>query len=151
MLCRRWVSPLNRQCLILTFKVSPFPLRHFCFPLSAEFWRFSVLILLEWESNPQPVAYTDTRCAPTLRLLLNFTLRNLFIYYLIFYLTCRGSLPWQGLKAITKKQKYERISEKKMSTPVEVLCKVSIVLRLICFSFIVEKKKIPSTINKLIW
>nr|AAO65965.1 casein kinase I2 [Helicoverpa zea] len=33
------------------------------------------------------------------------------------------SLPWQGLKAITKKQKYERISEKKMSTPVEVLCK----------------------------
>ena len=37
----------------------------------------------------------------------------------------RGSLPWQGLKAATKKQKYERISEKKMSTPVEVLCKGS--------------------------
>ena len=34
-----------------------------------------------------------------------------------------GSLPWQGLKAATKKQKYERISEKKMSTPIEVLCK----------------------------
>ena len=34
-----------------------------------------------------------------------------------------GSLPWQGLKAATKKQKYERISEKKMSTPVEVLCR----------------------------
>ena len=31
----------------------------------------------------------------------------------------RGSLPWQGLKAATKKQKYEKISEKKMSTPVE--------------------------------
>ena len=31
--------------------------------------------------------------------------------------------PWQGLKAATKKQKYEKISEKKMSTPVEVLCK----------------------------
>jgi len=29
-------------------------------------------------------------------------------------------------KAATKKQKYEKISEKKMSTPVEVLCKVSI-------------------------
>ena len=28
-------------------------------------------------------------------------------------------------KAATKKQKYEKISEKKMSTPVEVLCKVS--------------------------
>jgi casein kinase 1 alpha len=37
----------------------------------------------------------------------------------------RGSLPWQGLKAATKKQKYEKISEKKMSTPVEVLCKVT--------------------------
>ena len=35
----------------------------------------------------------------------------------------RGSLPWQGLKAATKKQKYDKISEKKMSTAVEVLCK----------------------------
>ena len=34
-----------------------------------------------------------------------------------------GSLPWQGLKAATKKQKYERISEKKLTTPVEVLCR----------------------------
>ena len=34
----------------------------------------------------------------------------------------RGSLPWQGLKAVTKRQKYDKISEKKMSTPVEVLC-----------------------------
>ena len=29
----------------------------------------------------------------------------------------------QGLKALTKKQKYEKISEKKMATPIEVLCK----------------------------
>lgn len=42
--------------------------------------------------------------------------------YVLMYFN-RGSLPWQGLKAGTKKQKYERISEKKMSTPVEVLCK----------------------------
>ena len=35
----------------------------------------------------------------------------------------KGSLPWQGLRAATKKQKYERISEKKMSTPVEMLCR----------------------------
>lgn len=42
--------------------------------------------------------------------------------YVLMYF-CRGSLPWQGLKATTKTQKYERISEKKMSTPVEVLCK----------------------------
>ena len=41
----------------------------------------------------------------------------------VFMYFARGSLPWQGLKAATKKQKYERISEKKMSTPVEVLCK----------------------------
>ncbi|XP_019151311.1 PREDICTED: casein kinase 1-like protein 2 isoform X2 [Ipomoea nil] len=33
------------------------------------------------------------------------------------------SLPWQGLKAGTKKQKYERISEKKVSTSIEVLCR----------------------------
>lgn len=42
-------------------------------------------------------------------------------YVLMYFL--RGSLPWQGLKAGTKKQKYDRISEKKMSTPIEVLCK----------------------------
>lgn len=42
--------------------------------------------------------------------------------YVLMYFT-RRSLPWQGLKAATKKQKYEKISEKKMSTPVEVLCK----------------------------
>jgi hypothetical protein len=35
----------------------------------------------------------------------------------------RGSLPWQGLKAKDKKEKYKKIAEKKMSTPVEVLCK----------------------------
>jgi casein kinase 1 delta len=42
--------------------------------------------------------------------------------YMLMYFNL-GSLPWQGLKAATKKQKYERISEKKMSTPVEVLCR----------------------------
>ena len=42
-------------------------------------------------------------------------------YVLMYFL--RGSLPWQGLKAATKKIKYEKISEKKMSTPIEVLCK----------------------------
>jgi len=42
-------------------------------------------------------------------------------YVLMYFL--RGSLPWQGLKAATKKQKYEKISEKKMATPVEILCK----------------------------
>ncbi|XP_018645020.1 unnamed protein product [Schistosoma mansoni] len=35
----------------------------------------------------------------------------------------RGHLPWQGLKANTKKQKYERIYEKKLATSPEALCK----------------------------
>lgn len=42
-------------------------------------------------------------------------------YVLLYFL--RGSLPWQGLKAATKKQKYDKISEKKLSTPIEALCK----------------------------
>lgn len=42
-------------------------------------------------------------------------------HVLIYFIN--GSLPWQGIKAKTKRQKYSRISEKKMSTPVEVLCK----------------------------
>jgi casein kinase I family protein HRR25 len=35
----------------------------------------------------------------------------------------RGALPWQGLKAATKKQKYDRIMEKKMTTPTDLLCR----------------------------
>ena len=44
------------------------------------------------------------------------------IAYIMMYFL-RGSLPWQGLRAATKKQKYDRISEKKMSTSVDELCK----------------------------
>lgn len=42
--------------------------------------------------------------------------------YVMLYF-CRGSLPWQGLKAATKKQKYDRIMEKKMGTYPEDLCR----------------------------
>ena len=35
----------------------------------------------------------------------------------------RGSLPWQGLKATTKKQKYQRILERKQSTHPDQLCR----------------------------
>jgi hypothetical protein len=39
---------------------------------------------------------------------------------LLVMTVCLYSLPWQGLKAGTKKQKYEKISEKKVSTSIEV-------------------------------
>ena len=42
--------------------------------------------------------------------------------YVLMYFN-RGSLPWQGLRANTKKQKYQRISEKKMSVTIDELCK----------------------------
>lgn len=42
--------------------------------------------------------------------------------YVLMYFN-RTSLPWQGLRAATKKQKYDKISEKKMTTPIEALCK----------------------------
>ncbi len=43
-------------------------------------------------------------------------LGHVFMYFL------RGGLPWQGLKAATNKQKYERIGEKKQTTSVKDLC-----------------------------
>ena len=43
--------------------------------------------------------------------------------YVLMYFNREGKLPWQGLKGVTQRQTNEKISEKKMSTPVEVLCK----------------------------
>ncbi|KAI5299020.1 hypothetical protein KEM56_003595, partial [Ascosphaera pollenicola] len=43
-------------------------------------------------------------------------LGHVFMYFL------RGGLPWQGLKAATNKQKYEKIGEKKQTTPINELC-----------------------------
>ncbi|CAD2214582.1 Protein kinase domain/Fungal protein kinase, putative [Angomonas deanei] len=42
-------------------------------------------------------------------------------YILLYFL--RGSLPWQGLKAQAKEDRYSRIAQVKISTPVEELCK----------------------------
>jgi len=51
--------------------------------------------------------------------LLCYLIFYIFITYCFFiWMFC--SLPWQGLKAGTKKQKYEKISEKKVSTSIEV-------------------------------
>ena len=42
--------------------------------------------------------------------------------YVLMYF-CRGDLPWQGIKAAIKRQKYDRIMEKKMTTSTEDLCR----------------------------
>jgi hypothetical protein len=34
----------------------------------------------------------------------------------------RGSLPWQGLKTSTLKERYQRIGDTKRATPIETLC-----------------------------
>ena len=43
------------------------------------------------------------------------------IFYVIMYFL-RGNLPWQGLTGVYKQEKYKRIMEIKMRTPVEDLC-----------------------------
>ena len=42
--------------------------------------------------------------------------------YMLVYFNL-GDLLWQGLEAATRKQKYEKVGEKKLSIPVEVLCR----------------------------
>eukprot|EP00461_Guttulinopsis_vulgaris_P001096 UN01096 len=42
--------------------------------------------------------------------------------YVLMYFV-RGNLPWQGLQATTKREKYDRISEKKITTSFDQLCK----------------------------
>ncbi|KAJ4837441.1 Casein kinase 1-like protein 10 [Turnera subulata] len=53
---------------------------------------------------------------------LMYFLRGSLVSFLNLFVVGK-SLPWQGLKAGTKKQKYDKISEKKMLTPIEALCK----------------------------
>lgn len=42
-------------------------------------------------------------------------------YILIYF--ARGALPWQGIKALSRREKYDKLADKKMATPVEELCK----------------------------
>lgn len=43
--------------------------------------------------------------------------------YILIYFIRGGNLPWQGLPARTKAEKYRVIMQKKMGTPIDVLCK----------------------------
>ncbi|CAK9301102.1 unnamed protein product [Gordionus sp. m RMFG-2023] len=43
-------------------------------------------------------------------------LGHMFVYFL------RGSLPWQGLKADTLKERYQKIGDTKRATPLDLLC-----------------------------
>lgn len=43
------------------------------------------------------------------------------IYVLIYFM--KGKLPWQGMQAKTKTEKYKKIMQLKMGTPPEVLCR----------------------------
>lgn len=43
------------------------------------------------------------------------------IVYVLIYLL-KGQLPWQGIKAKNMKEKYAKIKERKITTPVDVLC-----------------------------
>ena len=43
-------------------------------------------------------------------------LGHMFMYFL------RGSLPWQGLKADTLKERYQKIGDTKRATSIDVLC-----------------------------
>ena len=44
------------------------------------------------------------------------------LFYVLLYFL-KGSLPWQGLRAHSKKERYSRIMEAKVSTSVESLCR----------------------------
>lgn len=43
------------------------------------------------------------------------------LYVFVYFL--KGMLPWQGVRAYTKKEKYDKIMEIKMGTPPKYLCR----------------------------
>jgi hypothetical protein len=52
---------------------------------------------------------------------MSLQLYSLFTLPTFFHTFSFFSLPWQGLRAGNKKQKYDKISETKVSTSIEVI------------------------------
>ena len=67
------------------------------------------------------------------------------IGYVVMYFL-RGMLPWQGLKAHNKKDKYERIKEKKLTTSIQVKI---IIKQVLCKGYPVEFAKYLSQCRNL--
>ena len=80
------------------------------------------MFTLEWDIPAVMTWYplATFSCISTLEVIVNSFLK--FLARGLIIITIKGVLPWQGLKAATKKEKYEKICEMKMSTPVELLC-----------------------------
>lgn len=79
---------------------------------------------MAWQRATGKSPDSNSTLSPMLKAFLpryTYSLSFLARYVLMYFI--RGSLPWQGLKANTKKQKYERIMDRKMSTSTEQLCK----------------------------
>eukprot|EP01119_Soliformovum_irregulare_P022731 TRINITY_DN782_c0_g1_i1.p1 TRINITY_DN782_c0_g1~~TRINITY_DN782_c0_g1_i1.p1 ORF type:complete len:442 (-),score=104.40 TRINITY_DN782_c0_g1_i1:135-1460(-) len=72
--------------------------------------------------------------------------------YVFIYLL-KGCLPWQGLKAPTKNQKYDRIAEKKLGTSIDVLTvgypKEFATYLQICRGYLFEEKPDYTMLRKL--
>ena len=67
----------------------------------------------------------------------------MFMYFL------RGNLPWQGLKADTLKERYQKIGDTKRATPIEVFNIISteVIINFVFFRLCakVTPKNLPHT------
>lgn len=95
-------------CLLVSKFILKLIVILFCFQSKAEemIWNLLDMCLCIFSGEGS----THNQVTPPFFINLSHTLTS-FLFF---------SLPWQGLKAGTKKQKYDKISEKKMLTPIEV-------------------------------